>query len=107
MNMDEISMLCNKLNLDDGDGPVTRMNKSIYEKRKTRMDLCLVGRVMTNKLANRDALERVMKVAWGLSKRVKVESLVVNNISLHFCCTKDRQRILMGNHGRLNDKFFH
>lgn len=47
-----------------------RIKKHTYEKGKEGMDYCLIGNIMSNKLAYREALERVMGVAWGLSRKV-------------------------------------
>ena len=63
MDFDEITNICNWLNLDENDGPIMRMKQNVYEKFKERIDLCLVGKVMASKMINRDASERVMNLA--------------------------------------------
>ncbi|PON76941.1 hypothetical protein TorRG33x02_241260 [Trema orientale] len=66
MDLDEISKLCSSLKLDESDGPMVRMGKSLYEIRKDKMLLCLVGKVFGNKLINREGLEGAMTAAWRL-----------------------------------------
>ncbi|PON84278.1 hypothetical protein TorRG33x02_199200 [Trema orientale] len=52
----EIARLCERLNLDNQDGLVMKMNTSIIEDGKEKMELCLVGRVFGNKIDNREGL---------------------------------------------------
>lgn len=56
MELEKISRLCKRFSLDERDGLMIRIRQKDYEKGKERMDLSLVGQVIANKLANRDAL---------------------------------------------------
>ena len=63
MELDEIARLYKSLNLDKTYGSMVQMNHMIYEKGKEHMDLCHVGKVMTRRLVNREALDRIMNFA--------------------------------------------
>ncbi|PON50600.1 hypothetical protein TorRG33x02_313900 [Trema orientale] len=54
MDPEEIAKLFERLNLDDHEGPVMRMNLEMYEDAKEKMELCLVGRIFGNKFVNRE-----------------------------------------------------
>lgn len=60
MDAEEIARLCEQLHLDEGDGPVVRMNREQYHDGKETMECCLLGKVMGTKAVNREAMEEVM-----------------------------------------------
>ena len=64
MDLYEISQWCESLNLDDRGGPIVRIEEGKYSRGKEKMGLCLIGKILGNKLANWDAFERVMRRAW-------------------------------------------
>lgn len=98
MDMEEINQMCQQLNLDESDGPVVRIEKStIYAEGKEKMNLCLIGNIKGSKLANREALEIVLNLAWKFSHRIKGETLSVSNVfAFYFGYAKDKQRVLTG-----------
>ncbi|PON64798.1 hypothetical protein PanWU01x14_122730, partial [Parasponia andersonii] len=60
MDPEEIVKLCERLNLDDHEGPLMGMNPKMYEDGKEKMKLCLVRRVVFgNKFVNWDGLNKV------------------------------------------------
>ncbi|PON51882.1 hypothetical protein PanWU01x14_212950 [Parasponia andersonii] len=93
MDLDEVGKLCERLNLDDGDGPVVRLDKGVYSERKETMDLCLVGKILGNKAANRDGLKGALQSTWRIPRTFHVEQIGSNNIfTFHFSNQEDRQR---------------
>ncbi|PON89502.1 hypothetical protein TorRG33x02_146460 [Trema orientale] len=105
MDPEEIVKLCEQLNLDDQDGLVMNMNSEVIQDRKEKMELCLVGRVFGNKIANRDGLGDLAEQIWRTSRKVKVESMgVINFFMFHFGCKYDRQRVLSGGPWSFNNQ---
>ncbi|PON84023.1 Zinc knuckle CX2CX4HX4C [Trema orientale] len=97
MDPKEIAKLCERLNLDEHESPVLKMNPNMYEDGKEMMELCLVGRVFGNKIVNREGLSDVAEQVWHTSRKVRVESMGVTNIFMfHFGCKADRQRVISG-----------
>ncbi|KAF4392848.1 hypothetical protein G4B88_011843 [Cannabis sativa] len=61
MDLELVNRLAEVLVLDEGDGPVLPLNKVGIEEGKKRLDLCLVGKVIGPRPANRDGIEKAMK----------------------------------------------
>lgn len=64
--LDEISKLCEELQLYEDDGLVVCMGKEEYSKRLEKMNLFLVGKVLGNWVANRERLERMLRGVWKI-----------------------------------------
>ncbi|PON98638.1 hypothetical protein TorRG33x02_055380 [Trema orientale] len=64
MDLDEVAKLCERVNLDDENGPVVEMPPTIYSESKDRLDLCLMGKVLGNKEANKDGLKGTLQNTW-------------------------------------------
>ncbi|PON63392.1 hypothetical protein TorRG33x02_276360 [Trema orientale] len=61
VDLDEVLKLCTSLNLDEDDGPVVEMSLSAYSENGDKLDLCLVGKILGNKLANKDGSRSLEK----------------------------------------------
>ncbi|PON87194.1 Zinc finger, CCHC-type [Trema orientale] len=97
MDLDEVSRLCAKLNLDEEDGPVVRMTRDVYASGWDRMGPCLVGKVLGNRIANIDSLRKVLRLIWRILNSFDVEKMGSDNLSLFsFGRLEDRQQILSG-----------
>ncbi|PON87884.1 hypothetical protein TorRG33x02_162630 [Trema orientale] len=59
MDLGEVARLYERLNLDDHKDPVMHMNLTMYEDGKAKMEVCLVGRVFSNKVVNKEGLSDV------------------------------------------------
>ncbi|PON50108.1 hypothetical protein PanWU01x14_225500 [Parasponia andersonii] len=95
MDLKEISQLRESLNLNVKDGPVVKMEKKIYERGMKSMDLCLVGKIPGNRVANCEGLIRVLKLIWRVPSSLRVEQMGSNNLFLFsFGNSLDRQWIL-------------
>ena len=60
MCINEISCLYEKMNLDEKDDPMIRMKRETYSKGQERMNLCHIGKVIGNKLVNKQGLMYTM-----------------------------------------------
>ena len=65
MNLEELSKLCESLHLDDRDGPVVTINKEKTLAGKTKMDLVLIGKVLGNRIVNKDVIEGKVEQVWN------------------------------------------
>ncbi|PON97565.1 hypothetical protein TorRG33x02_067670 [Trema orientale] len=81
-----------------------------YSENKGKLDLCLVGKIIGNKLANRDGLESAMKNIWKSLEISRSSRLVqttsfssnsaikkIDNMSLleaHGCSLNNSSRLL-------------
>uniref|UniRef100_A0A803PWE9 CCHC-type domain-containing protein n=1 Tax=Cannabis sativa TaxID=3483 RepID=A0A803PWE9_CANSA len=97
MDLELVNRLAEVLVLDEGDGPVLSLNKAGIEEGKRRMDLCLVGKVIGPRPANKEGIEKAMKVVWKLHHRFQVEELSSKNVfRFFFGSREDRQRVYGG-----------
>ncbi|KAF4387190.1 hypothetical protein F8388_008824 [Cannabis sativa] len=97
MDLELVNRLAEVLVLDEGDGPVLPLNKVGIEEGKKRMDLCLVGKVIGPRPANRDGIEKAMKGVWKINHRFQVEELSSKNVfRFFFGSREDRQRVFGG-----------
>ena len=69
MDLEKISLLCENLNLDDRDVLMVSMDSMAFARGVERMNQCMVGKVLGNKVANQDGLESAIRVAWKISKK--------------------------------------
>ncbi|KAF4358819.1 hypothetical protein G4B88_023103 [Cannabis sativa] len=97
MDLELVNRLSEVLVLDEGDGPVISLNKAGIEEGKKKMDLCLVGKVIGPRPANREGIEKAMSGVWKIHHRFQVEELSSKNVfRFFFGCREDRQRVFGG-----------
>ncbi|KAF4354933.1 hypothetical protein F8388_013882 [Cannabis sativa] len=97
MDLELVNRLAEVLVLDEGDDPVLSLNKAGIEEGKRRMDLCLVGKVIGPRPANKEGIEKAMKMVWKLHHRFQVEELSSKNVfRFFFGSREDRQRVYGG-----------
>ncbi|KAF4391100.1 hypothetical protein F8388_009522 [Cannabis sativa] len=88
MDLELVNRLAEVLVLDEGDRPVISLNKAGIEEGKKRMDLCLVGKVIGPRPANKDGIEKAMKGVEELNSK--------NVFRFFFGSREDRQRVYGG-----------
>ncbi|KAF4359436.1 hypothetical protein F8388_001480 [Cannabis sativa] len=97
MDLELVNRLSEVLVLDEGDGPVLSLNKAGIKEGKKKMDLCLVGKVIGPRPANREGIEKAMNGVWKIRHRFQVEELSSKNVfRFFFRCREDRQRVYGG-----------
>ena len=82
MDSKKIIRLCQALKLEGGPSSTVRMDKEMSMAKKWNTDLCLVGKVISNKGTNREALRRVLPLIWRALHGVEIESFGKENIFL-------------------------
>ncbi|KAF4375818.1 hypothetical protein F8388_014540 [Cannabis sativa] len=97
MDLELVNRLSEILVLDEGDGPVLSLNKAGIEEGKKKMDLCLVGKVIGPRPANKEGIEKAMNGVWKIHHRFQVEELSSKNVfRFFFGCREDRQGVYGG-----------
>ncbi|TXG54037.1 hypothetical protein EZV62_019293 [Acer yangbiense] len=93
MNPEELEMLCSALSIREKEKPVGTLATNLKKRGERLLSLCLVGKVLTNKLVNKEAFINVMTLIWRVSKGVEIEALEGNVFVFHFKNLEDRKYI--------------
>ncbi|TXG57107.1 hypothetical protein EZV62_018420 [Acer yangbiense] len=75
MDSEDISRLCASLSLIEREGPVRKLGGNLKQAALQRLSVSLVGKILTNKMVNREAFMRVISRLWHVYKGVDIESL--------------------------------
>ncbi|TXG52684.1 hypothetical protein EZV62_021853 [Acer yangbiense] len=94
MDPEEIARLCASLSLTERDGPVRKLEESLRVEAVNRMSLCLVGKILSNKIVNREAFMRVIGKIWYVKEGFEIESVTGNVFTFFFRREEDRQRVI-------------
>ncbi|TXG47751.1 hypothetical protein EZV62_027045 [Acer yangbiense] len=104
MESSDIACLCASLSLTEKDGPVQILEENLKIEAVHRMSLYLMGKLLSNKVVNKEAFIRVISRIWQVSRGVEVESVSGNIFSFHFHCEEDRQRVIAGGPWNFDDE---
>ncbi|KAK3212077.1 hypothetical protein Dsin_016783 [Dipteronia sinensis] len=96
MNADEIVKLYDALSIKEKERPVQTLDDRLKVLGKQRLALCLVGKILTNKLVNREVFMNVMNKIWKVDGGVEIEPIKGNIFAFYFKNLEGRQRILKG-----------
>ncbi|TXG67284.1 hypothetical protein EZV62_008559 [Acer yangbiense] len=92
MDQEEIAKLCASLSLQSKVGKLWSVQNTIKDSAIKKLDLCLVGKVLSSKNINREAFRAVIPRIWQTALDIEV---VQDNIFLfYFCNQGDRYRIM-------------
>ena len=84
MSSDDIMKLCANMSLREKEGPVRRLNVDLIDDGRKKLSLSLMGKILGNKLINRDALRLVMLRVWRVRKEMTIEVVTSNIFMFHF-----------------------
>ncbi|KAL5762300.1 hypothetical protein ACOSP7_018564 [Xanthoceras sorbifolium] len=96
MEQTAIDQLCEALASSELEGPVASLDDSLQEVGARKLAMSLVGKVLTNKLVNREAFRLIIPRIWRTTQPVEVESLGENIFAFYFKNKLNRKRVLMG-----------
>ncbi|TXG71466.1 hypothetical protein EZV62_000045 [Acer yangbiense] len=98
MDSGNIEALCASLSLSDRvrDGPIQRLDVNLKNIAMHRLALCVVGKVLSTEVVNREAFMRVIGKIWRVDKGMDIESVTSNMFSFHFRDEEDMNRVLVG-----------
>ncbi|KAK3218313.1 hypothetical protein Dsin_012283 [Dipteronia sinensis] len=96
MNADDIVALCASMSLKEIEGPVTSLKDDLKDDGLKKLSLSLVGKVLANKLINREAFRRVLLRIWKVIEGITIEVGSENTFMFQFQNLEDWRRILTG-----------
>ncbi|TXG53530.1 hypothetical protein EZV62_018786 [Acer yangbiense] len=96
MNSKELELLCGALSITEKERPVGTLDYDLKAKGERVLALCLVGKVLTTKVVNKEAFINVMHSIWKTSEEVEIEALEGNVFAFHFKTSEDRKYIQSG-----------
>ncbi|TXG47986.1 hypothetical protein EZV62_027280 [Acer yangbiense] len=94
MDQEEIVRLCASLSLKSKEETLWSIRDTLKDSAGRKLDLCLVGKVLTNKHINREAFRTVMPKVWQTT--LGVEVVQDNTFLFYFHNQGDRFRIFSG-----------
>ncbi|KAK3211147.1 hypothetical protein Dsin_015853 [Dipteronia sinensis] len=96
MNAEDIALLCNGLSIHEKERPMCTLDENLKDNGELRLALCLVGKVFSTKLANKNVFKDVMNKIWRVDEGVGIEQIKGNTYEFLFKSLKARQRVLNG-----------
>lgn len=87
---------CSRLNIILAEDGIIDLGDDFVEKQDEKLALRLVGRILTDKFMNFEAVKRTLLHVWNIKNGVIIRSLGVNFFIFQFFHWKDRDRILAG-----------
>ncbi|KAK2659071.1 hypothetical protein Ddye_005604 [Dipteronia dyeriana] len=89
MNSEEIAMLCANMSLREKDGPAQRLKLDLRTAGVQRMALSLVGKVITNKMVDREAFTGLIARTWRVEEGMEIEMVRHNVFKFQFHSADD------------------
>ncbi|TXG73161.1 hypothetical protein EZV62_001740 [Acer yangbiense] len=96
MDADELERLCSALSIQELEGPVNSLDEGMKNIRERKLAFCLVGKVMTKVLVNKEAFIKVFTTIWKVSEWVDIEWVEGNIFTFQFFNMEDQNRIING-----------
>ncbi|KAK3193080.1 hypothetical protein Dsin_024390 [Dipteronia sinensis] len=96
MNTKEIALMCDALTLKENSGLVCILDGVLKDNEKRRLDLCLMGKVLSTKLVKKDIFISVFSKFWKVSEGVQIEAVEGNVFAFYFKNNLDRHHIQSG-----------
>ncbi|KAL5806119.1 hypothetical protein ACOSQ4_028852 [Xanthoceras sorbifolium] len=97
MNADDIASRCAALSLEiDSMEPRIVLETPLKEAGARKLALCLVGKILTTKLINRDAFRTIIPKIWRTTQTFIIENVKENVFVFQFQNQADKRRVLTG-----------
>ncbi|TXG67435.1 hypothetical protein EZV62_008710 [Acer yangbiense] len=97
MGFEVIEKLCASLSLKDREGSIRKLQDELKVAGAQKMALCLVGKILSVDLVNREAFKSLISRIWKVqSGGVEIEAITNNIYAFHFQMVEDRRKILAG-----------
>ncbi|TXG46581.1 hypothetical protein EZV62_027919 [Acer yangbiense] len=96
MNADDVAALCAAMSLKEIEGPVRKLEGDLKDDGARKLSLSLVGKVLANRLINREVFKRVLSKIWKVREGIIIEVVGENTFTFHFQNLEDRRRVLIG-----------
>ncbi|KAL5827898.1 hypothetical protein ACOSQ3_019749 [Xanthoceras sorbifolium] len=96
MNANDIATLCANMKLTEEEKDVVCIEGSTKVEGVKKLSLCLVGKLLSSRLTNREAFRSFIARIWRTTHAVEVEHVGGNVYAFHFQSNLDRKQVLMG-----------
>ncbi|KAL5787987.1 hypothetical protein ACOSP7_004936 [Xanthoceras sorbifolium] len=96
MAENDLTELCHLLSLEDGDEPVTTLDSHLKEAGSKQLGFCLAGKLISNKMVNREAFRAIIPKIWRIRQGIEVEVIQANTFIFQFENIMDRNLVLKG-----------
>lgn len=93
---DELAVQCSKMQLANNDDDIVKLGEFPDEGENDKLSLRLVGRVVTERPLNFDAVKRTLTHVWNLKESLVIRSMGMNLFLFQFFHWMDRDKILNG-----------
>ncbi|KAL5779130.1 hypothetical protein ACOSQ2_009867 [Xanthoceras sorbifolium] len=90
MNAEEIAKPCEFMSLSKEDGPVVQIPGEFHVEYVKNMTHCLIGRILSRRMVNRDAFKAVLEHIWNTVHGVEIEMVGDNTFVFNFRSLEDR-----------------
>ncbi|KAL5840538.1 hypothetical protein ACOSQ4_013146 [Xanthoceras sorbifolium] len=92
----DISNLCASLSLSENDGPIATLDTNLPRIGAQKLSSCLVGKVLSSKVINREAFQTILPKIWKTSQEVNISK------PLQRCV-----RLILDDSGKASTMLFH
>ncbi|TXG69574.1 hypothetical protein EZV62_004509 [Acer yangbiense] len=96
MDPDEIARLCESLSIHSKSEKLWSVKNTLKEAAGKKLDLCLVGKILSRKHVNREAFWMVMPLIWQTAQGFDIEVVQDNTFLFYFRNKEDFFRIFSG-----------
>lgn len=93
---EELVERCSNLHIDNGEECVVDLDEGFDEAQDEKLSLRLVGRILTERPLNFDAVKRTLLHIWNLKEGVVIRSMGVNLFLFQFFHWKDCDKVFNG-----------
>lgn len=93
---DEIAKKCAQLQLQNNEEDVVDLSKADENVPDEKTKLRVVGKLLTKKPINFDALKRMMTNVWNLKEGVIIRSIDINTFVFQFFHWQDKEKVMSG-----------
>lgn len=103
MDTEELMKLCDSLSLTKAEEDIFVLQGDSKVRAEKFTTSCLVGKVLSTQVINREAFKTAIKQIWRTLKKVTVENLGENKFIFHFSSDVDRRSVLANGPGALTN----
>ena len=93
---DDLAEKYSKLNIEEDENAVIDLGSDATGTLDAKTSLMLVGKIVSERTVNLDALRRTMNQIWALNRSMIIRSIGVNMFVFQFFHWKDKEKILAG-----------
>ena len=93
---DELADQCANLTISDEENEIVDLGSVGSDSNSVKTSLMLVGKVISERAVNLEALRRTMSQIWALHRNMVVRSIGTNTFVFQFFHWKDKEKIMAG-----------